>query len=121
WANTSSMALGPPVDEPITTTLLAAPVGAGGRVGRGRLGAAAGTLLGAGSWARAAQRILSTSSWAMLWRSTAPGPAGLETKSTAPRAQAWMVVSEPWRVRLQRITTGSGLSAMIRFSVSRPP
>ena len=68
----------------------------------------------------AAFSTFSTSSSLILCKSNEIVPLGFAIKSTAPYSIAWSVVSVPFCVVLDNITTATGVSIIICFNASNP-
>ena len=124
--STSSNASVPPVDVPMATTRSVVrssglPSCAAGRIASAVSLAATGTGAGAAAARAASRRTLAwlaartaaSSSAALSLRKSFRPSLGLVMIETAPAASAAIVVSAPFSVSVEQITTGVGRSAMI--------
>ena len=115
----SASARGPPVDDAIATTRVAASGDFLGDSGR-TVGTGAGAFIPFMFTARAASSAAINCSRTDE-RSMLTGPEGLRTNSSAPRSRARNVISLPSsEPAALSITTGRGISAMICSSAWRP-
>ncbi|MCY1353576.1 hypothetical protein D9M69_399210 [compost metagenome] len=121
WQSTCSRAWVPPVEVPSRTMRSVVRWLCSPDVGRSSsasaLSLAVLSMLGGASGltrALAAERIAATISRELSWRKSRKPSVGLQITSTAPAARAWSVISAPFSVSVEQITTGVGRVAMIR-------